>query len=77
MIKAVKGDGSRHAFMCEICKGVSGRIFKIRYTTPIMDGKFIRPETETKEVWICHSCAKEFINAMLDARLESAEGEKW
>ena len=75
MVKAVKGSGKDGLYVCDICKGASGRIFKIKYTTPKMNGKCVTPESEEKGVWICHSCAKEFINAMIDARIETAESK--
>lgn len=70
MVKAVKGNCERAAAVCDICKGATGRIFKIKYTTPKMQGEAITLNFEEKEVWICHSCAKEFIAAMIDARME-------
>lgn len=69
-IKAVKGNCEKGACVCDICKGVAGRIFKIRYETPKMEGRAVTLEFEEKEVWVCHSCVKDFMAAIIDARTE-------
>lgn len=70
MVEAVIGNCEKAACVCDICKGVTGRIFKIKYETPKMEGRLVTLEFEEKEVWVCYSCVKDFMVAMLDARAE-------
>lgn len=74
MIKScVRGNGESHGFGCDVCAGISARIFKIKYSAPKKDKRGAVTEYEEKEIWICPSCIKDLFDAIIDSRVEQEE----
>lgn len=68
--KCVRGDASRHAFGCDVCRGVTARAFLIDYEAPEIDERGAIVGYKEKRIQICNSCVREFMDAIISSRME-------